>query len=259
MFLEQIVKFKREEVESAKQKVPLAQLEKNFNRFKKKNFAETIKKSGRASLIAEIKQRSPSAGVLRENFSPVQIAEIYQRAGAAAISVLTDGKFFGGALEFVSRVKSKADLPVLRKEFIIDVYQIYESKSAGSDAILLIAELLTAGQLKDFLKKAGELELDALVEAHDADNLKKALEAGAEIVGINNRSLVDFKVDISLSEKLIPQIPEDRIKVSESGIKSAAEVIFLKNLGVDAVLIGETLMRAADITGKIKQIMSGAR
>src|SRR5437660_56875 len=195
------------------------------------------------AVIAEIKKASPSAGVIAKSFKPIEIAKNYERSGANAISVLTDSKFFQGSLEHLRNVRNAVSLPLLRKDFIWDRAQIAESAANGADAILLIVAALTQDQLVRLLKSAKEFRLDALVEVHSIDELQRALEAGTEIVGINNRDLTTFDVDLTVTERLCRDIPDEIILVSESGIKTAQDTARMKACGVDAVLVGEALMR----------------
>jgi indole-3-glycerol phosphate synthase len=207
------------------------------------------------NLIAEIKKASPSKGILRGDFNPVKIAITYQANGAHAISVLTDERFFEGRLEYIKKIKEHISLPVLRKDFFIDEYQIYESVLAGADAILLICELLSTDEMRDFYRLATSLGLDVIVEAHNEEDLDKALAIDAAIIGINNRDLHTFKVDITTTQRLIRLVPPGKIIVSESGIKQYEDIMFLKSLGVNAVLIGEAFMETDDIASKMRQIM----
>jgi len=179
----------------------------------------------------------------------------YQANGASAISVLTDERFFEGRLEYIARIKESVSLPVLRKDFIIDEYQIYESLVAGADAVLLIADILSANELVGFYNLAASLGLDAMVEVHNEEDVEKALAAGAPVIGINNRDLHTFRVDLGVTQKLVRLIPQNKVKVSESGIKSYEDVMFLKSLGVNAVLIGEAFMEAEDIAARMRDIM----
>ncbi len=195
------------------------------------------------AVIAEIKKASPSAGVIAKSFDPVEIAKNYERAGANAISVLTDSKFFQGSLEHLKNVRNAVSLPLLRKDFIWDRAQIAESAANGADAILLIVAALTQDQLVRLLKGAKEFRLHALVEVHRVDELQRALEAGAEIVGINNRDLTTFDVDLAVTEELCREVPDEIVLVSESGIKTPQDVARVKACGVNAVLVGEALMR----------------
>ncbi|MFC1592614.1 indole-3-glycerol phosphate synthase TrpC [Candidatus Omnitrophota bacterium] len=219
------------------------------------SFSKSINKSSSISLIAEIKKASPSQGVIREDFNPGDIAAIYKESGVQAISVLTEEDYFLGNIDYVRQVKSIANLPVLRKDFIIQPYQIYESRAFGCDALLLIAEALSQETLSEFLALAGELNLDCLVEIHTEKDLKKALKAKAELIGINNRDLHSLKVDFEATQRLYPLIPKEKIVVVESGIKRYSDILFLKVLGVKAVLIGTAFMQAEDIKDKIKEVM----
>lgn len=237
-YLKEIIEYKQQEIEKEK---------KSFvriihHREEKRDFKKSIKK-GSISLIGEIKKASPSVGVIRRHFSPAKIARIYEEENVSAVSVLTDKKFFKGNLSYLNIVRNSCQLPILRKDIIIDEFQIYQSKSSGADAILLIASILEKDKLKSFIKISKKIELDVLCEVHTKDDIKKALSSDAEIIGINNRDLNTFKVDISTTVNLIKFIPRGIIVVSESGIKSKKDIEMLQDVGVDAVLVGETLMR----------------
>jgi len=256
MILDEIVKTKRREVAVRKAAKPLADLEKMIaGRPPVRDFKAVLGAEAGCAIIAEVKRRSPSRGLLRADFDPVRIALEYESHGAAAISVLTDETFFGGSDADLSAVKSAGTLPVLRKEFIIDPYQVYETRAIGADAILLIAAILTEGQLRDHLKLAVSLGLAALVEVRDREELEKALSTGAEIVGINNRDLKTFVTDLRTSITLAPFIPKGRIAVSESGIRTRAEIGTLLKAGIRAFLIGETLITAPEIGPKLKELL----
>lgn len=218
-------------------------------------FQKNISQPGKLSLIAEIKKASPSRGIIRADFDAVKIARVYEEAGAAALSVLTEEHFFKGDLGTLERIRKDTGIPILRKDFIIDEFQIYESYVYGADAILLIAQILEDKRLRDFIALAQRLSLDCLVEVHDEENLKKALAANARIIGINNRDLNSFQTDLSTTRRLRPLIPEDKIVVSESGIKTSEDVKTLKGLGVNAVLIGEAFLDSSDIAAKVKHLM----
>ena len=206
------------------------------------------------SLIAEIRRCSPSRGEIQAEVDPAQIASIFERNGAAAISVLTDRKFFCGKDEFVALVKGATDLPVLRKEFIIDPFQIYESRALGADAILLIASILDQTQLTDFLSRAEELNLSSLVEVHTEEDLEKVLPTNARVIGINNRDLTTLNVDITKSLRLRPLISSGIVTVSESGIGEREDILKLEEADFDAVLIGESLMDSIDIGSKMQEL-----
>lgn len=222
---------------------------------RKRSFKEAVSKKGRVNLIAEIKKASPSKGILREDFDPASIAKIYEKNDVSAISILTETEFFLGKPSYIKEVRKVTALPILRKDFIIDENQIYESAKLGADAILLIANLLPLSDLKKIISIAESIGLDVLLEIHDKPDLKKALASDAEIIGINNRDLKTFKVDLKTTQRLIKDIPKDRIIVSESGVETRKDFLFLKNLGVNAVLIGEAFMRSPDIAKKIKEII----
>lgn len=253
--LDKICSHKIKEVEECKKQRPLAEVERSLNDLQPtKNFNEAIKSPGNVKLIAEVKKASPSKGVIREGFNHIEIAELYEKGGAAAISILTDEEFFQGKLEYLTEVRKAVKLPLLRKDFIIDPYQIYEARVAAADAILLIVRILSDEKLKAFLKLSHELGMDCLVEVHDADELKRALDADAGIIGINNRDLKSFNTDLETTFKLRPIIPEGKTIVSESGIATRNDIERLKECGVNAALIGETFMRSSDITAKIVEL-----
>jgi indole-3-glycerol phosphate synthase len=241
--LEEILSAKRDEIERLRPRAAeldrLARARMDFRDFRSA-LTQTAEK---LAVIAEIKKASPSAGVIAKTFEPVEIAKNYERTGANAISVLTDSKFFQGSLEHLRNVRNAVSLPLLRKDFIWDRVQIAESAANGADAILLILAALTQDQLVRLLKAAKELRLDALVEVHSVDELQRALEAGAEIIGINNRDLATFDVDLAVTEKLCRDVPDEIVLVSESGIKTPQDVARLRACGADAVLVGEALMR----------------
>ncbi|MDP2924225.1 MAG: indole-3-glycerol phosphate synthase TrpC [Candidatus Omnitrophota bacterium] len=218
------------------------------------SFKEAIKREGKISLIAEIKQASPSAGILSKDFSPVDIAKIFQNLKVNAISVLTEGEFFLGKINYIEDIKKEVALPILRKDFILDEIQVLESRAAGADAIILIMRILSIEQLARLYNFSRELGMDVLVEVHSDKELKKVLKIGAEIIGINNRNLNTLKVDLTQTQKITPFIPPEMVKVSESGINSLKDVLWLKGLGVDAVLVGETLMKAPNLEEKLKEL-----
>lgn len=256
MILSRIIEDKRRVVDEAKRLKPQDELVKEVEKIStKSSFKKYISRPHHVNLIAELKKASPSKGILRGDFNPAKIAVTYQANGASAISVLTDERFFEGKLEYIKMVKEHVSLPILRKDFIIDEYQIYESVSAGADAILLIAELLSAGELTRFYNLATSLGLDSLVEVHNEEDVDRALASGAGIIGINNRDLHTFKLDLNVTQKLLKMIPPNKVRVSESGVKTYEDVMFLKSLGVNAVLIGEAFMEASDIAAKMREIM----
>jgi len=218
-------------------------------------FIQAIYKPRFISLIAEIKRQSPSRGIIRQNFNLQDIAKNYQDAGVQAISVLTEEDFFGGNISYINEVKSQVSVPILRKDFIIEPYQVYESRFFGADAILLIADLLSKEKLSELIELAHSLGVDCLVETHTEKELKKALDLKESLIGINNRDLHTLEVDFKTTERLYPLIPKDKVVVVESGIKIRQDVLFLRILGVNAVLIGETFMEAEDIRKKVEEVM----
>jgi indole-3-glycerol phosphate synthase len=220
-------------------------------------FKKAISKKGRINLIAEIKKASPSAGLIREDFNAAKIAGIYAGNGAAAISVLTEDKYFLGKFPYLKQAGEKARLPLLMKDFIVHEYQIYEGLFYGASAVLLIVAMLRDARLKALLATAHALGLDCLVEAHDAAEVDRAVSAGAEIIGINNRNLKNLKVDLDNGLALIPKIPKGKIIVAESGLKTHEDIIRVGEAGAHAVLIGEVFMRSPDIAAKMQEIMTG--
>jgi indole-3-glycerol phosphate synthase len=252
--LDKIVADKKEEVKRAKRSTPLTGLKERIDERKRRDFAGAVRGKG-LNLIAEVKKASPSRGLLCPDFSPVELAQTYERNGAAAISVLTESKYFQGSLEHLAAIREKVNIPLLRKDFIFDEYQIYESAAYGADAILLITALLEKETLKVFLKLGESLNLDCLVEVHNEDELTKALLAGAKIIGINNRNLETFKVDTDTTRRLRMLIPEDTLVVSESGINTREDINKMKECKVDAVLVGEALVTARDIQAKIRELL----
>ena len=206
-------------------------------------------------LIAEVKQASPSRGMLTSNFNPIRLAQTYAEGGAAAISVLTDASYFMGSIERLAAIKEVVRLPLLRKDFIFDPYQVYESRAYGADALLLIATILSQGQLKDLVSLSHSLRLRCLVEVHDEGEVERAVLSGAEIIGINNRDLNTFAVDINTTRRLRPLVPKGKIVVSESGIRSRKDMEKLRKWGVDAVLVGEALVTAGDVRAKMKELI----
>ena len=256
--LDDIVNTKLQEVEAAKQRLPFEDLKDRLRtHLAERGFRQAISVPGTLGLIAELKRRSPSKGMLRERFDPVSLAQQLQGAGAAALSVLTDECYFGGHLEFLRDVKAFTEVPVLRKDFIIDPYQVYEAACYGADAVLLIVRILTGEVLAECLRAAEAVNLDALVEVHSSADLALALSVGSRIIGINARDLRTFQVEEGLVEQLMPRIPAGKIVVAESGIQRPEDVARLQRLGVHAVLIGEALMTAPDPAAKIKELFAG--
>lgn len=259
MILDDIVRDKREDVERLKIYKDLEVLKERISQdFRPpRDFAGALAHRGGPAyirIIAEVKKASPSRGVLREDFLPNDIARVYQANGAAAVSIVTEEKYFQGRLDYLTTIKHNLKIPVLRKDFIFDEYQVYESRAACADAILLIASILKEEDLKGLLELTGSLGMSALVEVHDEKDLEAALGAGARIIGVNNRDLKTFETDLGTTRRLIPLVPKDRILVSESGINTIADIMSLREAGVDAFLIGEALMREEDIGKKLKEL-----
>jgi indole-3-glycerol phosphate synthase len=254
--LDKIIATKKREVARQKKVVPLSHLlERITHRKAPLDFAAALK-GNRIKFIAEVKKASPSKGILSPVFDPVALAKTYTENGTAAISVLTDIAYFQGSLEHLTAIRKVVSLPLLRKDFIYDEYQIYESAAYGADALLLIAAILEPKQLEKLIAVSRRLVLDCLIEVHDENELEKALDAGAEIIGINNRDLKTFEVDLNTTRRLLPLIPENKIVVSESGISEREDIKKLENWGVDAVLVGEALVTTKNIPKKMKELMS---
>jgi len=255
-FLKEIIERKKQKLVERKRIFSEEQLkEKIADMGPTLGFKEAISRPKRINLIAEIKKASPSCGAIRPYIDVAKTARIYKEAGAAAISVLTEEVFFAGSLEDLRTVREAVDIPVLRKDFIIDPYQVFESRAFGADAILVIADALTNDSMKTILTLAESVGLDCLVEVHNEKGLKRALNLKSPIIGINNRDLDTLEVDFKTTEKLIYLIPPEKIIVAESGIKSHQDILFLKILGINAVLVGEVFMRAEDISTEVKNIM----
>lgn len=254
--LKEIVFKKKEKILLAKQSLPEEDLKSKLENLPPpRPFIEAINKPRQISLIAEIKRQSPSRGIMRQEFNLREIARIYQDCGVQAISVLTEEDYFGGNLSYINEVKNTATVPVLRKDFILEPYQVYESRFYGADAILLIADLLSKEKMEELMRLAESLGLDCLIEAGDEKELKKVISLKAALIGINNRDLHTLEVDPKTTEKLFLFIPKGSVVVIESGIKTHQDVLFLKILGVNAVLIGEAFMEAQDIRKKVEEVM----
>lgn len=266
--LERIVAVKRQEIERRRTELSEQQLEVRLAEAPPvRNFRAGLEQPGSASLpspqrgkgtiavIAEVKKASPSAGVLRADFDPVGIARIYEANGASAISVLTDEAFFQGHLSYLTAIRHAIELPVLRKDFILDHYQVVEARVAGADAVLLIAEILGERELPMLLKQVRELGMEALVELYDRENLPRVLAAGATLIGVNNRNLRTFVTSLDHTLDLLRDMPADCCLVSESGIRTRGDMQRLENAGVKAALIGETFMRADDIGAKLRELI----
>jgi indole-3-glycerol phosphate synthase len=253
--LDRIVAYKHEEVAAARRRLPEAELATRAAALPPaRDFRAALEARSTVQVIAEVKKASPSAGVIRADFDPVAIARAYESNGAACISVLTDEPSFQGYLRYLEMIRAAVGLPLLRKDFLIDRYQLLEARVAGADAVLLIAEILPGESLPQLLQEARDLGLQALVELYDRDNLPRVLAAGARLVGVNNRDLRTFQVRLEHTLELAREMPADVCLVSESGIRDRGDVERLAAAGVRAILVGETLMRAADIGAALRQL-----
>jgi len=262
MILDEIVENKRKEVEKRKEEVPQAVLHKMLERRSRlADFRGAISgEKDKLKLICEIKKASPSAGVIKEGFDPVEIARAYEAGGADAISVLTEEKYFLGRLEHMSAIKDAGiALPILRKDFVCDLYQVVEAAAFGADAVLLIVGVMPRAEILEAMQACEDYNLAAVVEVHTEEQLKEAIDVGAGIIQINNRDLSTFKVDLSTTERLVPLVPKSTVVISASGVKTPEDVNRLKKLRVDAALIGETLMRHPDPGEFVKELAAAAR
>jgi indole-3-glycerol phosphate synthase len=255
--LDRIVAATREDLDRRMREVPVRRArDRARRRPETRPFIEAVTRPG-ISLIAEHKRRSPSAGVIREGATVQEIVCAYERGGAAALSVLTEPHHFGGALKDLEAARAVTQLPVLRKDFVVDEYQLYEAAAAGADAVLLIVAALELEDLAALYRQARALDLDVVVEVHDEEELDVALEVDAEIIGINNRDLRDFSVDLERTFALLSDVPAGKAVVSESGISTREQLDALERVGVDAVLVGETLMRAGDVEAAARELTAG--
>ena len=253
--LTKIIARKREEIKERKQSVSLATLKERIaQRRAPLDFAAALR-GDQVRLIAEVKRASPSRGILCPDFDPVMLATGYARGGAAAISVLTEENYFGGSLDHLVAIREAVKLPLLRKDFIFDPYQVYETAACGADALLLIVAILGQEQLSELLSLSRELGLECLVEVHNQAEISRALASGARVIGINNRNLRNFEVDINTTRRLRPLLPRGQIVVSESGIRTRQDIKKLGGWGVNAVLIGEALVTAGDIPARMKDFL----
>lgn len=254
--LEKIIEAKRFRVDKAKVDCDLVALAEQAVRPNAGRFRNALSDRSRINIIAEFKRSSPSKGIINDQIDPAATALNYQNGSAAAISVLTEEDFFAGSLDDLRAVREAVDLPILRKDFVIDVFQIRESAALGADAILLIVAALTKDELRQFYSLTSALGLDALVEVHDLDELKIATDIGATLIGVNNRNLKTFEVSLDVSRELIASAPKDAIMVSESGISTKQEIDELSSLGYAGFLIGETLMKSRDSIGEMQKLIS---
>ena len=255
--LKDVILKKKERIASAKLEIPEEELKvKAAALTPARHFIEAINKPRQISLIAEIKKASPSQGIIRQEFNHLEIARVYQDVGVQALSVLTEEDYFLGNISYINEVKNICGVPVLRKDFILEPYQVYESRFYGADAVLLIADLLAQDEITQLQALASELGMDCLVEVHNEKELKKVLKLkGVSLIGINNRDLHTLEVDPKTTERLFTLIPKDKVVVVESGLKSYQDILFLKILGVNAVLIGTAFMQAENIANKVEELM----
>lgn len=261
MILDQIIDRKKEELAADQSQEPLVELKSKIADLPPtRNFTDALigkndKGKSSIALIAEIKKKSPSKGIIRDNFDPIKIAQIYTDNGASAISILTDNHFFGGHLTNLAKARTVTHLPLLRKDFTIDAYHLYQARLAGADAILLIVAILAPAQIREYLDLAHQLGLAALVEVHTEPEMEIALQTQAEIIGINNRDLTVFKTDLNTTFRLKKKCPEGKIIVSESGIRNRNDVLNLQSAEVDAILVGESLMISNNIGIAVKRLL----
>jgi indole-3-glycerol phosphate synthase len=258
--LKKILDYKQDELAQIKRTTPLLELKARLasRDDHPRDFIQALlgaEEAGRTAVIAEVKKGSPSKGIIRADFDPLAIAATYAENGATCLSVLTDEHFFLGKLAYLSAIRAVIPIPLLRKDFIFDPYQIYEARVAGADAILLIAAMLELAQLRDFVDLARELSLDVLLEVHDEAELETALQVNCALIGINNRSLRTFVTDLSTTERLAELIPGNRVIVAESGINTRSDILRLQRAGARAFLVGESLMREADIGAKLRELL----
>ena len=255
--LDTILTHKREEVAARKARTPYIEEAARGIGWVCRDFLLALQAppAGSFALIAEVKKASPSAGIIRPGFDPVRIARIYEENGAACLSVLTDERFFQGHDNYLTTIRATVDLPLLRKDFIVDAFQIYEARVIGADAILLIAAALSPTQIADYRALAGEIGMASLVEVHTEAEMETALSAGAKLIGINSRDLNTFVTDLGTVERLAAMVPQDVTLVAESGIKTPADARRVANAGAKAILVGETLMRAPDIGAALRELM----
>jgi indole-3-glycerol phosphate synthase len=255
-FLDKIVGVKRQEIVARREHFPESQLEKQLGEAPPvRDFFAALAQSGPIRLIAEVKKASPSAGIIRADFDPVEIAGIYEAHGASCLSVLTDESFFQGSLDYLRQIRGAVALPLLRKDFILDRYQLLEARVAGADAVLLIAECLDDCQLRSLHNGALELGMTPLVELYEPANLPRVLAAGATLVGVNNRNLHTFEVDLEHTLRLREQIPRECVLVAESGIRDRGDAQRMELAGVEAMLVGESLMRQDDIGAAVDALL----
>lgn len=258
--LKKIIDYKKPELAATKAARPLVEIQARLADLEDqpRRFEQALRNAGESGwtpIIAEVKKGSPSKGLIRSDFDPLRIASAYEKGGATCLSVLTEEHFFLGHLSYLSIIREQVGLPLLRKDFILDPYQIYEARAAGADAVLLIAAMLDLHQLRDFVALARELHLDALLEVHDEKELDAALATDCTLIGINNRNLRTFVCDLATTERLARLVPAERLIVTESGVNNRADIIRLRDAGAGAFLIGEALMREPDMGAKLRELL----
>jgi indole-3-glycerol phosphate synthase len=257
MILDDILAEKRRAVSSARLRIPLAEIEARAAAIAPtRGFLASLRSASGIACIAEFKRRSPSKGWIRRAADVAEVVAAYQRGGASAISVLTDTPFFGGELADLTSARAATELPILRKDFVIDPYQVAEARAAGADALLLIVAALGERDLRELLAATRAFGMEALVETHDADELRRAIAAGARVIGVNNRDLRTFHVDTDLAVELRPQVPGEYLMVAESGVRTADDVQRLRRAGIEAVLVGEALMRSPDPESALRELLA---
>jgi indole-3-glycerol phosphate synthase len=262
MILDDIVRGKRADLQRVKAMRPLVELEQQpLFRAERRDLRAALRaatmRTPRRAIIAEVKKASPSKGIICADFDPLRVARSYAANAAVAISVLTEERYFQGSLDHLAAIRTTVSVPLLRKDFLFDPYQLYEARAFGADAVLLITAILDDALLRDLLQLAGELQLSALVEVHEGAELERALESGARLFGINNRDLRTFHTNLATTEELAPRVPPDALVVAESGVETSADIERLERAGVRAFLIGEALMRAADPGAKLAELLGG--
>jgi indole-3-glycerol phosphate synthase len=252
--IKEIVEEKRRQIQEAKSLISIDQLRAGALKREKRSFRRAIVESKKVALIAELKKASPSKGLLAPDFNAARLTDLYSANGAAALSVLTEPAFFMGDLAYIVQARQRCDLPVLRKDFILEEYQVYESRHYGADCVLLIAALLTADQIADLVGLAHKLDMEALVEVHSFEDVEKTLVSNFDVIGVNNRNLKTMTVALSSSQALAAKIPEDAVKISESGIATREDIERLAEWGYQGALVGETLVIAADVGAKVREL-----